>query len=86
MKSSENEEYSIDELHSDLSSIYSDYERGKIDKELAIDTAYNVCQAFIALHKRSDAEPKLIDKSKVAKEKIQEAEKLIKEAKKCLDL
>ena len=55
------EKYSIDELYVDLSSIYSDYERGKINKELVTETASNICQAFIIGKKFSDAELDIIE-------------------------
>ena len=55
------EKYSIDELYVDLSSIYSDYERGKINKELVTETASNIFQAFIIGKKFSDAELDIIE-------------------------
>ena len=39
--------YDIHDLHQDLNSIYSDYDRGKIDKKLVTETAFNICQAFV---------------------------------------
>jgi len=39
--------YNIDDLHQDLNSIYSDYDRGKIDTSRSSITAFNICQAFV---------------------------------------
>ena len=39
--------YNIDNLHQDVNSIYSNYDRGNTDEEITIKIALNICKTFI---------------------------------------